>query len=986
MTIVALAGLLSLVVLGVTAGQAPSVLVLILGVTVLVAELYQVASAGGEAISMGSLVVLVSLWLTGPVVPAWAEAVGWTLVALRLRSGWLVTVFNVGQTVLAVLAAALVFRATGGVWGAPLRVQSFIIPHLLSAATFSFVNSGLVATAFALYKRVPWFQQWRVYLTTDSWRIVVSWLLALGVYGLFTRHSYPPVWLATFPALTVVHHYAATFWTRVLRERAVDRFLHSLQANPAAFRRAELLVRLVTELADRLGVGGQDLDNLRQAAVLHEAGGPRPLGVGDVEPGLEQLVRHALASAREVARIAVLDPVARVLRHHHEHFDGSGGPDGLVGTAIPLPCRILAVAEAYLFALQRWGDGRAAWEAVQARAGTHYDPRVVRALEPVSQAYAGWVELAGGVASELAAAADQLRRFVREAGGGGGARGSGFHDDQLLRQAVGGVVALSHFARVINASLRPGEVAERVLDTFVQVAGGRVFWLVPAPGRPGVLVVDKVRNGMPGLVGCELDLTRPPFHRLVEERKVLTAHLEPGQAPGWLLGGQRRFVLAVPLIARDQLLAAVVATRPEPVPFPFNQGDLLEVIASQAALSLDNARLFEQVQCRLHELTALKRFQDLVFEQVGTGIVAADADGTLTLANRAAVEILTRAGWPAGALRPPRPLGGATPCDSILLEQLAAARPLPQRTLHLEREGAGERRVVTAQSFPLFDPEGRRAGAVVLLRDVTQEQELELRVRRSERLAAVGQLAAGAAHEIRNPLTAIKGFIQLIGRRLEGETAGYIEIVLQEIERIEGIVNDLLLLARQPKPRLRQVDVARLLGRLVDMIRVDEGARGCTVELVVAGPLPLVTADEAQLRQVFLNLMRNGLDAMPGGGLLRLRASHDPAAGTVIVEVEDRGAGIPPEHLGQIFDPFFSTKEGGTGLGLAVSYGIVRNHGGHIDVDSEPGRGTRVRVVLPVAGPPPRDGDEPGTAGTGAPGPASEPGAPGRPGGGVHLG
>lgn len=226
-----------------------------------------------------------------------------------------------------------------------------------------------------------------------------------------------------------------------------------------------------------------------------------------------------------------------------------------------------------------------------------------------------------------------------------------------------------------------------------------------------------------------------------------------------------------------------------------------------------------------------------------------------------------------------------------------------------------------------------------------------MRARRSERLAAVGQLAAGAAHEIRNPLTAIKGFMQLIGRRVEGELAGYIDIVLQEIERIEGIVNDLLLLARPPKPRLRPVDVGALLRRLVDMVRMDEVARGCSVELRVVEPLPPVTADEAQLRQVFLNLMRNGLDAMPGGGVLRLRASHDPAAGTVLVEVEDRGTGMPPEHLNRIFDPFFSTKEGGTGLGLAVSYGIVRNHGGHIDVDSEVGRGTRMRVVLPVAGP-----------------------------------
>lgn len=973
MLAVATAGLLGLVAQASLWPVPPTVLVVVLGCALLVAELYQVPSPGGEAISMGSLVVLVSLWLMGPPVPIWAEVVGWGLLAIRRRSLGLITAFNIGQTVLAVLAAAAAFRLTGGTWGVPLLAGDPVTPYLASAVAFGLVNATLVAAAFALYKRIPLRQQVRIYLVADSWRLAVSALLALGVYILFTRHDYPPAALAAFPALTVLHHYLASFWTRYLRERAVDRFLRTLQADPQGLRRADMLVRLVTEMADALGLAGRDVDNLRQAALLHEAGGPRPLGMGDGDPAPAQLARHAVASAREVARIAVLEPVARVLRHHHEHWDGSGGPDGLVGAAIPLCSRILAVAETYLFALHRWGDAAAAWDAVESRSGSRFDPRVVVALQKVRAVVDCLPERGLSVAGELAVAADQLRRFVREEGRGGKGRGSVFDDDNILRQAAGAVVALSHFARVINATLRPDEVAERVLDTFLQVLGGRVLWLVPA-GRPGMLRVTALRNGPPGLAGRELDLHRPPFQRLLERRKPLVSRLDPGQGPDWLLGGQRRWVLALPLVARDQLLAAVVVVRDEPLPHPLTQNDLLAVVASQAALSLDNARLFEQVQARLHELVALKRFQDLVFEQVGTGIVAADATGTVTLVNRTAAEILERAGWAAGDVHPSRPLGTGNPCDSMLLEQLEAAEPLPPRLLELERR-YGAPLAVTARAFPLVGPAGERAGAVVLLQDVTQERELELRARRSERLAAVGQLAAGAAHEIRNPLTAIKGFIQLIGRRLEGETAGYIDIVLQEIERIESIVNDLLLLARQPRLRLRRVEVGALLQRLVDMIRLDETARSCAIELVVTDPLPGVVADEGQLRQVFLNLIRNGLDAMPEGGRLQVRAFSDPGAKTVVVEIEDCGPGIPPEHLGRIFDPFFSTKEGGTGLGLAVSYGIVRNHGGHIDVDSEPGRGTRMRVALPVDGPPPHEGPvEAGDAGqpgnrTGLPGP-----------------
>ncbi|EKP94550.1 HD domain-containing phosphohydrolase [Thermaerobacter subterraneus] len=644
MLAVATLGLAGLVVQAVRWPVPPSVLVLVLGCALLVAELYQVPAPGGEAVSMGSLVVLVSLWLLGPPVPIWAEVVGWSLLALRRRSFGLVTAFNIGQTVLAVLAAAAAFRFTGGAWGQPLVAGDTATPYLASAVAFGLVNATLVTVAFALYKRVPLGQQVRTYLVADSWRLAVSALLALGVYILFTRHGYPPAALAAFPALTVVHHYVATVWTRHLRQRAVERFLRTLQADPQGLRRADMLVRLVTELAEALGVSGRDVDNLRQAALLHEAGGPRPLGMDDGDPAPAQLARHAVASAREVARIAVLEPVARVLRHHHEHWDGSGGPDGLGGTAIPLCSRILAVAEAYLFALQRWGDPGAAWEAVQGRAGSRFDPRVVEALGQVRGSVAWLPERGLSMAGELAVAAEQLRRFVREAGRGAKGRGTGFDDEVLVRQAAGAVVALSHLARVINATLHPDEVAEWVLDTFLQVVGGRVLWLVPG-GRAGVLRVAALRNGPPGLVGGELDLHRPPFQRLLEGRRPLLARLEPGQGPDWLLAGQRRWVLALPLVARDQLLAAVVVVRDEPLPQALSQTDLLAVVASQAALSLDNARLFEQVQARLQELTALKRFQDLIFEQVGTGIVAADAAGTVTLVNRAAAAILERAGW-----------------------------------------------------------------------------------------------------------------------------------------------------------------------------------------------------------------------------------------------------------------------------------------------------------------------------------------------------
>ncbi|HEY8416226.1 MAG TPA: HD domain-containing phosphohydrolase, partial [Thermaerobacter sp.] len=725
-------------------GASSSMLVIAFGVALFIAESYQVISPSGEAWSLGSLVVMVSLWLMGPEVPVQAEVVGWGLIALQRRPPWLVIAFNIGQTVLALVAAAAVFRLTGGFWGQPLGADSSLLPYLGSWAAFSLVNTALVAAALALHKQVPFGQQLRAHLAADSWRLVASWLTALGVYALFSRRPYPPLLLAAFPLVTLVHNYVARHWMRALRERAVEQLLRRVQASPERHRRAELLVRLVTELAERLGLPEADLDNLRHAALLHEVGSPRPPSIGGAEPDSQQLARHAVASAREVARIAVLTPVARVLRHHHEHFDGSGGPDGLAGTDIPLGCRVLAVAEAYLFALERWGEADAAWERVRQGAGTLYDPVVVDLLEPIARSGAIEAEIGGNVASVLAAVTEQLRQLVREAGTPAGAAGSGARDDELLRQALGGVVALSHFARVINASLSPDEVEERILDVVAQLTGGRVLWLTPTPGDSRSLTVRRLRNGPSTLLGQALPLDVEPFGRMVQERQVVGARLEVAEAPGWLLEGQARFVLGVPLISRDQLLGVVLVVQGQRTSYPFNHPDLLAVIASQAALSLDNARLFEQVQRRLNELMALKRFRDLVFEHINTGIVAVDDRGLVTLTNRMAVEILARAGYAPDRVRSPRRLGDQIPYDSILLEQLASDRPLEPTTLHLRRQDEeGEPPlVVTVQSFPLFDEGGRRAGAVLLVRDVTQEQELEQRVRRSERLAAVGQLAA----------------------------------------------------------------------------------------------------------------------------------------------------------------------------------------------------------------------------------------------------
>ncbi len=239
---------------------------------------------------------------------------------------------------------------------------------------------------------------------------------------------------------------------------------------------------------------------------------------------------------------------------------------------------------------------------------------------------------------------------------------------------------------------------------------------------------------------------------------------------------------------------------------------------------------------------------------------------------------------------------------------------------------------------------------------LAQEQQdrlaLERNLRQSEKLASVGQLAAGLAHEIGTPLNIIGGRAEFLLRRPRSaeETSDNLEIIRSQIDRIAGIVRQLLEFSRRREPAFRAVELRLLLMNVVRLLehRIDE--KKISVEIAVPENLPSIAADPDQLQQVFINLFLNSLHALPPGGAIRVGAAVSGGAENgVRVEFEDNGAGVPAEHIGQVFDPFFTTKDvgEGTGLGLSVTYGIVKDHGGEIRIESRVGEFTRFVIFLP---------------------------------------
>jgi PAS domain S-box-containing protein len=237
---------------------------------------------------------------------------------------------------------------------------------------------------------------------------------------------------------------------------------------------------------------------------------------------------------------------------------------------------------------------------------------------------------------------------------------------------------------------------------------------------------------------------------------------------------------------------------------------------------------------------------------------------------------------------------------------------------------------------------GQITGAAIILHDVTELTRLRDEITRMERLSLVGQMAASITHEIRNPMAVIRGFVQLMRERSPQSQQDYFRIVIDELDRANSIINDFLSLAQNRVIEKMNCSLHDIINEILPLIWADANLRGQSVELELAERMPLLMLNEKEMKQLILNLARNGMEAMAGSGTLRLRTAVD--AEGVELRVIDSGIGIPKEKLERLFEPFYTTKTRGTGLGLPLCLSIVERHGGQISVNSSEGKGTEFIV------------------------------------------
>jgi len=279
--------------------------------------------------------------------------------------------------------------------------------------------------------------------------------------------------------------------------------------------------------------------------------------------------------------------------------------------------------------------------------------------------------------------------------------------------------------------------------------------------------------------------------------------------------------------------------------------------------------------------------------------------------------------------------------------------------------------VYEVTTSPLLDDKGQAAGAVVTLKDVTLRRDQQERFLRAARLADIGQLAGGVAHEINTPLASIALRAESLLRSAQDPRLlaidsfknfpRYLKTIDEEIFRCKKIIGSLLEFSRARKPEVKESDINALAERAAELVGHQMKLKQVSISLTLDPALPRVPADESQIRQALLALLMNALDATPPGGNVEIRTRREGEE-AIVLTVADTGTGIPRENLDKIFSPFFTTKPlgQGTGLGLAICHGIVSSHGGEIQVESEVDKGTRLSLVLPLS----RQGRAPAAAAT----------------------
>jgi len=524
--------------------------------------------------------------------------------------------------------------------------------------------------------------------------------------------------------------------------------------------------------------------------------------------------------------------------------------------------------------------------------------------------------------------------------------------------------ALVAFARDLNSDLDVVRLSQRLVTRIVEtLVVDRMALMLGSSGNGDDRAGDFASIGHYGFPGRVPPLSRQSsmmarldagYTVALVDDPTAAARFEAEEIEFWRDSGIDYFV---PCVFEGRAIAVLALGRKE-TDEPFNSEDLalLTAVAAQVATAIENGRLYRELHLKAEELGRMREFNENILESLDDGLVVFDVSERIVRWNRALEEFY-------GVVRRDavgRTLGDIF--DAPFIEALRAARQEHPYGATLYRVPLSARKdddsriLVNATVVPLQNPSGSDmavSGTILLIEDITDRVRLEEQLQISEKMASIGLLAAGVAHEVNTPLTGISSFTQMLldGADPRDPKTALLEKIEKQTFRAAKIVNGLLNLSR-PAPATNEridVDLNAVITDVFSLLEHQFEVGKIKARRELAPTAVTVVGIEHQLQQVFLNLFLNARDAMPRGGWLTVTTRID--GDRAVVEISDTGSGIPPEQLARIYDPFFTTKAigRGTGLGLSITYGIVREHDGAIRCDSAIGQGTRFTLTLPLA-------------------------------------
>lgn len=378
-------------------------------------------------------------------------------------------------------------------------------------------------------------------------------------------------------------------------------------------------------------------------------------------------------------------------------------------------------------------------------------------------------------------------------------------------------------------------------------------------------------------------------------------------------------------------------------------GDEIGELGKNFSYMIQQIRLHRsELENRLREITSMKAYTDNVLSSMTNGLITVDLTRNIVTLNEMAECILRKRKAEMLGLPLERALGSEHPLHELMVETLSREKAIFHSEMELRSNG--EELWLMASTSLLTNGEGKRIGALVVFQDITEMKALEEKLRQADRLAALGTLSAGLAHEIKNPLSAIKTFVQLLPKKVENPS--FMEkfniTVPREIDRINQLVEDLLELTRKRVRPLVDVDVNRLILQTIDLHGEEMERRHIVFESHLSKALPPVRGDSETLYRAFFNLVINAIQAMPNGGSFHISSELDHVSSGVKIIFRDTGIGMDEETSKNLFNPFFTTKDKGVGLGMALAQKIIEDHRGTIEVMSEKGIGTTFVLRLLV--------------------------------------